>query len=378
MKSYECEIVSYMFAHGADQGTFELRATEIKGLLRFWFRTALSSKLEDNIKGLKFIESYIFGDTSQKSKVIISVDAKPSHEFKVPIQGRNFNLNGIPFPIDPIKYIAFGMYKNPRDTQWNSYVDSGTFKINVELFTSDDKEKEYIASILDNLFFLFSTFGGIGAKSDKGFGSFQIKSIKYEPDKLKLKEDINNAVENIFKNSKEIFDSKKPKDINFEAVNFKDLNSKDLPPLPSYPFLNPQEPETFGSIPLSNVKLNEALSKIGEQYYKFRREVEKDGNFKSSYKKDPSYKAKRALLGLPILYQQPRPTVTLNNSTGRKASSLHMSLKKINSNYYLFYVFLRAKICDGKLDANGTKVTPSSDFVDLHNKFRKIWGVKDE
>lgn len=370
MKSYECEIVSYMFAHGADQGTFELRATEIKGLLRFWFRTALSSKLQDNIKGLKFIESYIFGDTSQKSKVIISVDAKLSHEFKVPIQDKKLNLTGIPFPIDPIKYIAFGMYKNPRDTQWNSYVDSGTFKINVELFTSDDKEKEYIASILDNLFFLFSTFGGIGAKSDKGFGSFQIKSIKYEPDKLKLKEDINNAVENIFKNSKEIFDSKKPKDINFEAVNFKGL--------PSYPFLNLKKPETFGSIPLSNVvNLNEALSKIGEQYYKFRRKVEKDGNFNSSYK-DPSYEAKRALLGLPILYQQPRPTVTLNNSTGRKVSSLHMSLKKINSNYYLFYVFLPAKICDDKLDANGTKVNPSSDFVDLHNKFRKIWGVKDE
>ena len=376
MKSYECEIVSYMFAHGADQGTFELRATEIKGLLRFWFRTALSSKLQDNIKGLKFIESYIFGDTSQKSKVIISVDAKPS--LKVPIQDKKLNLTGIPFPIDPIKYIAFGMYKNPkdtkmyrnpRDTQWNSYVDSGTFKINVELFTSDDKEKEYIASILDNLFFLFSTFGGIGAKSDKGFGSFQIKSIKYEPGKLQ--EDINNAVENIFKNSKEIFDSKKPKDINFEVVNFKGL--------PSYPFLNLKKPETFGSIPLGNVNLNEALSKIGEQYYKFRRKVEKDGNFNSSYKNEnSSYKAKRALLGLPILYQQPRPTVTLKNSTGRKASSLHMSLKKINSNYYLFYVFLRAKICDGKLVANGTKVTPSSDFVDLYNKFREIWGVKDE
>ena len=364
MKSYECEIVSYMFAHGADQGTFELRATEIKGLLRFWFRTALSSKLQDNIKGLKFIESYIFGDTSQKSKVIISVDSK-LYKSKVPIQGIKFNLNGIHFRIDPIKYIAFGI------NQWNSYVDSGTFKINVELFTSDDKEKEYIASILDNLFFLFSTFGGIGAKSDKGFGSFQIKSIKYEPDKLKLKEDINNAVENIFKNSKEIFDSKKPKDINFEAVNFKGL--------PSYPFLNLKKPETFGSIPLGNVNLNEALSKIGEQYYKFRREVEKDGNFNSSYKNEnSSYKAKRALLGLPILYQQPRPTVTLKNSTGRKASSLHMSLKKINSNYYLFYVFLPAKICDGKLDANGTKVTPSSDFVDLYNKFREIWGVKDE
>ncbi|MCL4408239.1 MAG: type III-B CRISPR module RAMP protein Cmr1 [Thermotogae bacterium] len=385
MKNYECEVISPMFAHGSDPKAFELRATEIKGEMRFWFRTALSSKLKDNIAALKFIDSYIFGDTSQKSKVMISVDPNLSSKSN-PIQG-NFKIQNISFPIDPIKYIAFGMYETlkidkTKKEEWKSYTDRGTFKINFSFFSVNKdgslnrEEVQRIESVVDNVMFLYSTFGGIGARIDKGFGSFQIKPIQFNPENLeKMSKD---AVENIYQRSKEIFESidkKERENLNFNPVEFKGL--------PSYPYFDPQKPLTFGAIELSGKDYNEALSKIGEKYYKLRRALEADGVFKNSYTK-PNYKAKRALLGLPILYQLPPPTITLNISSERKTSPLHMSLKKYNSKYYLTYVFLPAKIHDennNKLIAYEKKddkkeVTPSSDFGEIYKKFREIWGLR--
>ncbi|BBJ28672.1 type III-B CRISPR module RAMP protein Cmr1 [Athalassotoga saccharophila] len=414
MKSYECEIISPMFAHGADPKAFELRATEIKGGLRFWFRTALSSKLKDNIPALKFIESYIFGDTSQKSKVIISVDSNLSSK-STPIQGQSFRMQNIRFSIDPIKYLAFGMYetlkikvkdKTIRKEEWKSYADSGTFKINFSFFSANQdgslnqKEVQRIESIIDNVIFLYSTFGGIGARTDKGFGSFQIKSIQFNPANSKdaveniyqfnpanLAQMSKDAVENIYQKSKEIFESINPKErqnLNFNPVEFKGL--------PTYPFFDPQKSITFGAIELSGKDYNQALSMVGQNYYKLRRSLEKDSYFKSAYT-NPHYKAKRALLGLPILYLNQKPRVTLDNSTGRKTSPLHMNLKKYNSKYYMVYAFLEAAICsDGKLiaiekldknkkedkESNENKkiVNISDDFNEVYKKFGEIWGLK--
>ncbi|GEM_PF-3408462 len=376
MKTYECEIVDPMFAHGADSKIFDLRATEIKGGMRFWFRTALSSKLKNNIKVLKFIESYIFGDTSEKSKVIVSVDCTLSQKTNT-IQGTSFHVPELKYPIDPIKYIAFGMYDSPKAEQWHAYVDQGIFKINLSFFSVNKdnsinkQEIQEIESIVDSVMFLYSTFGGIGAKSDKGFGSFQIKSIQFDPKNLvKMADD---AVENIYEKSKIIFERIKPKDLNFDPVEFDDK-------IQTYPFFDPKRPETFGSFLLSSSNYKEALSLIGHKYYIFRRKLEPDGNFNTSYKKE-NYKAKRALLGLPILYQQPKPTITLVNSTdekdpiGRKGSILHMSLKKYNSKYHLVYVFLPAMIGkSNKLIADGKKVTPSSDFDGIYAQFKEILG----
>ncbi|HEU24509.1 type III-B CRISPR module RAMP protein Cmr1 [Athalassotoga sp.] len=397
MKSYECEVISPMFAHGSDPKVFELRATEIKGGLRFWFRTALSSKLKDNIPTLKFIESYIFGDTSQKSKVIISVDSNLSSKSK-PIESfQKFSMGNNSIKIDPIKYIAFGMYGKPKDPQWKSYADSGTFKINFSFFSANQdgslnqKEVQRIESIVDSVIFLYSTFGGIGARTDKGFGSFQVKSIQFNPENLaQMSKD---AVENIYQKSKEIFESINPKErqnLNFNPIEFKGL--------PSYPFFDPQKSITFGAIELSGRDYNQALSMVGQKYYRLRRSLEKDSYFKSTYTK-PDYKAKRALLGLPILYQLPPPTITLNISSekkdvpGRKTSPLHMSLKKYNSKYYMVYAFLEAAICsDGKLIAieklgknekedkeseeKKRIVNISFDFNEVYKKFREIWGLK--
>ncbi len=331
-----------MFAHGANPKEFELRASEIKGEMRFWFRTALSSKLKNNIKALKFIESYIFGDTHQKSKVIVSVDGKLNPR-KDEIKGKSFKSGSK--AVDPIKYIAYGMYDKGI---WHGYADRGTFKINLSFFSVkkdgslNREEIQKIESITDSLILFYSTFGGIGAKTGKGFGSFQVKQVKsMEFDPKNLSEKIKDAVENIYQNSKSIFES--------NGIDFGPIKSDGFP---TYPFFNPLDDndKRYGFFPLQSSNYVEALSCVGEKYYAFRRDLDKD---------------KKAFLG------------SSKKSNGRKTSILHMSLKKYNSKYHLIYVFLPSLVGESnELNADGQTVKLFSKLNDICSQFKNTWEAK--
>jgi len=67
--------------YGADGRKPELRSSEVKGMMRFWWR-AISA--DDNIENLIKDETEIFGGLGEeqgKSKVIIKVYPQPSNQF---------------------------------------------------------------------------------------------------------------------------------------------------------------------------------------------------------------------------------------------------------------------------------------------------------
>ncbi len=69
-----CEIITPMFMAGADGKIPELRPSEFKGMMRFWWRAV---KAEDDIEKLKKEEAKIFGGTGEgegKSKVKIELE----------------------------------------------------------------------------------------------------------------------------------------------------------------------------------------------------------------------------------------------------------------------------------------------------------------
>lgn len=371
-----------MFAHGADPKKFELRATEIKGALRFWFRAALGSKIQNNIKALRAVESYIFGDTSRKSKIILSVEG-PSIGKSTPLNS-NSHISIVTekekISVDTAKYIAYGAFepankKMKKEEKWCQHLDVGNFEIKVAFFSRDEKEIEDLNLLSDDLMHLMSLFGGIGAKSDKGFGSFSIDDFPFHS-KDDVYQTTTDLVENIWETSRRIFErakggkkSKEYEDFNFESKRFKSL--------PTYPVIDLNKKISMGFFPLEETNLKNALGEIGKKYYVFRRKLEPDGAFRNSYK-NSSYKAKRAMLGLPILYQipnqTPKPSVALNNNMGRKASPLKMSVKKENDKYYLVYIFLPAMIgTNNTLAIERTKVGVSADFDNLFKEFKDIW-----
>ena len=72
--TFTCKTTTPMFLAGADGRTPELRPPSIKGSMRFWWRAMNGHLL---LEELKRQEGQIFGDTTQRSKVIIRCSSQP-------------------------------------------------------------------------------------------------------------------------------------------------------------------------------------------------------------------------------------------------------------------------------------------------------------
>jgi len=139
----------------------EFRIPSLKGLLRFWWRVYQDFPRETE---LYKAESQIFGDTEHKASFSISLDQS--------LQNLIFTKPGYPFNIkqDGIKYLFFSMYRKTGRTAWlpaNTTVDL-QFR-----FFDEQNVKEVITAL-----WWLENFGGIGARSRRGAGSFQITKIE--------------------------------------------------------------------------------------------------------------------------------------------------------------------------------------------------------
>jgi CRISPR-associated protein Cmr1 len=149
-----CRVITPMFMAGADNKTPELRPSEFKGMMRFWWRAI---RADNNIENLRKEEAKIFGGTGEKegkSKVMI----------KVCPQQISFSSYR-PLPHSQTKRFTFSCID----------VNSSTFKIFL-------KGEEKFLNIFKNVFFLTTILGGFGKRSRRGFGSVSI----IEPEELNL------------------------------------------------------------------------------------------------------------------------------------------------------------------------------------------------
>lgn len=173
MKSitFTCEVVTPMFLAGADGQKSELRSSSIKGAMRFWWRTMHGDLKINALREKEFAIYGGGGEHAVKSKISISVShlyAKSdvslppkSISMPSPVSGNvGRSIDG-----DLFKYLAYGaedrMYYPPK------------YEFEVK-FAYHDVHLSFDDAILKP-FYLLSFFGGLGAKSRNGFGSFRIK-----------------------------------------------------------------------------------------------------------------------------------------------------------------------------------------------------------
>jgi len=160
---YECEVVTPMFVAGADQNKAVLRAPTVKGLLRYWWR---ATNEFDSLRDLKKREGEIFGTTESKSKVSLHIDmdtVKNGHS----LPRGSFSRKPDKFQGDILKYLAYG-------TSQREYISpENLFRITIRF------PKEYKQDIQSAMYGL-SVFGGIGAKSRNGFGSFRLVNTRID------------------------------------------------------------------------------------------------------------------------------------------------------------------------------------------------------
>lgn len=217
-KQVKCKVVTPIISKSMDFSenqspvykiySFELRPQSVKGVLHFWFRAIAPRVIDiyklnfdniknedrrkelekiykkENYKGLKFLESMIFGSQNQKAEFCLIV--KYSREDTVPIVEITFDRNNkkkLRFNINlqltnkkDLLYPLYGTYLLSRNQRDNFVCEclkpQSIFKL---VFLAKD---EYTWNVIYSILKIVSVLSGFGAKTTKGFGQFEIINDK--------------------------------------------------------------------------------------------------------------------------------------------------------------------------------------------------------
>ena len=176
----KCRVVTPMFMAGADGQTPELRPSEFKGMMRFWWRAI---KAEDDIEQLKRDETEIFGGTGEtgcKSKINLRLshnydliqkykgtDIKNDYRLKWDFNSAERTLTGIH------SGIGYLLYSTTLRSSRRGFIKDGfTFEILLSSF-HDEALKETLASL-----WLAIYLGGFGTRARRGGGNLVVDEIE--------------------------------------------------------------------------------------------------------------------------------------------------------------------------------------------------------
>jgi len=196
--TFNCEVITPMFMYGADRQTPELRPSEFKGIMRFWWRAI---KAEDDIKKLWEEEAKIFGAADEKigkSKVkvvIYPLEYKIGRFRPLPHHSGDRYCKFLPScksKVDP--------HKCAKGFLTPCILPSSKFRISLTTYTEKIEE-------IKTTFLLSTILGGFGKRARRGFGSIKVNKIDYSLEMLlELLNKINPLyeIDNIFINGKKI------------------------------------------------------------------------------------------------------------------------------------------------------------------------------
>jgi len=169
-----CKVITPMFMTGADGRTPELRPSEFKGMMRFWWRAI---KAEDKIDKLQKEEAKLFGGTGngeRKSKISIKVIYN-SKELEEKFIGENIKNEFIKSKNYGLAYLFYSTFslKARGEPVIRKYIKPDfPFQINFSSF--DEKAlKEALAS-----FWLSVYLGGFGTRARRGGGNISIEKVE--------------------------------------------------------------------------------------------------------------------------------------------------------------------------------------------------------
>lgn len=146
------ETVTPLFLGGADpKGEPELRASSVRGALRFWLRALLGGAIgDDNLSALRRAESSVFGSSeSGASPVVVRLTGESqaqAYRSLIHNPGKLFTVQGIM----PGKLLTLILAPRPP---YHS-----------------------VPEVVCGALLLFLLFGGLGKRSRRGFGSFVVRS----------------------------------------------------------------------------------------------------------------------------------------------------------------------------------------------------------
>ena len=176
-------VVTPLFMSGSDKSQAELRVPSIKGVLRFWWRALALGRL-GSVSRVRDEESHIFGSAGRdvgQAKVHLSLKLDENiGQYKDPILKY---ANGE--PVGPgARYLGYGVVEAVPSRKRNTkegqilrsclkYPFDGTLNLLFRNGTIDDDVENVTSALI-----AMGLFGGLGSRSRKGYGSFNLLELK--------------------------------------------------------------------------------------------------------------------------------------------------------------------------------------------------------
>jgi len=182
------ELITPLFGGGANTGEADevtlVRATEIRGNLRFWWRACRGGHYK-TVAEMKDAEDALWGkahkqkkgdasqkpDAPQKPTVQVRVEVlkqgQPIKPFMLDAKGQPKAIKGIP------GYAAFPLQPDSKEREESKLlIRDVQFRLIIS-FPKDKEQKEDVEAAL----WAWETFGGIGARTRRGFGALHLLKI---------------------------------------------------------------------------------------------------------------------------------------------------------------------------------------------------------
>ncbi|RUM60818.1 MAG: type III-B CRISPR module RAMP protein Cmr1 [Persephonella sp.] len=165
--TFTVKVITPTFMGGGFGQNDSIRPSEIKGLMRYWFRAVAGSIVGDDIKALKKLESLVFGSQERRSPFGIVIKyLKEYEEYK--LDWNNLEKG--------VKYLGFVINMNKE--RLNNVIKAGS-KFEVK-FLFKNSVDERIIKLVAYSFYLATALGGFGLRARRGFGSWQIIDVRTE------------------------------------------------------------------------------------------------------------------------------------------------------------------------------------------------------
>lgn len=320
----------------------EIRASSIKGLLRYWWRMFHYDGNVESLKDLKEKEEKIFGSTNGRSPVQIRVK-KIIQKFA---RNNEFPQKNIEKK-DGLNYLFYFM-KAGQNVKKSYIKEGGKFEIEFRY-----KEEEIAKEYLEALNWL-QKFGGMGSRNRRGAGNFKILDIsgdegfKNKLDRCLIVDFENRSINHIYNNeickdkvSVYRFKNEQKDDCKGEQKNKKETELED--------------------------KWIEVLNALGKKYKDFR-------DVKKNYIYKRFQSERKAIFGVPIIGKPKTDKVT---KIKRMESPLIFKVIEVEKEKYECIVI---RVHSSPLEREDELKVENKSIIDLFlqsDDFEKIYEVKE-
>lgn len=167
------KVITPLYGGGVDPAQNDpitiIRGTEVRGHLRFWWRALCGNKKGTNLSSMHSLEESIWGSSEKPSQVTVHVKVLSEGQFFQATDYRGRSIDDVGDFRSQDSYVAFPLRRQNAHLKENVAFD---LEITFPQSYKDDVEAALWA---------WETFGGIGARTRRGFGALQCTNVNNQP-----------------------------------------------------------------------------------------------------------------------------------------------------------------------------------------------------